>query len=204
MKYPAFFDAVSGICLIDPLAGFLGAADKGILEYRYIDAVKLAGHSCPTVASAYWVTLLALRALYPDTMPERGNIRVEFGKEFGDGVTGVIANVVGLLTGAAAEGGFKGISGAFDRRGKLIFATEITADMRFTRLDSGRTVEASVNMGSVPASPRVWLLLSKCRNGSASQEEAEEFKQLWQDRVKCLLLDHAEDAQVFNVVVFNR
>lgn len=199
MKYPAFFDAVPSIRLHDPLAEFLGAVDGGILEYRYLDAVKLAGHSCPTVASAYWMTHRALRALYPETLPERGNIRVEFGKEYSDGVTGVIANVVALLTGAAGEGGFKGIAGAFDRRDKLYFAADIPAEIRYTRLDTGQTAETVVNMQPVPASPRLWELLPKCRNGSAGAEETAEFRQLWQARVRALLLDHAEDAQVFAV-----
>lgn len=52
MHYPAFFDDVPAIRLYDPLAEFLGAVDDGVIEYRYLDAVKLAGHSCPTVASA--------------------------------------------------------------------------------------------------------------------------------------------------------
>lgn len=199
MHYPAFFDEIPVIRLYDPLAEFLGAVDDGVIEYRYLDAVKLAGHSCPTVASAYWMTHRALRALYPDGLPERGNIRVEFGKQADDGVTGVIANVVGLLTGAAADGGFKGIAGAFDRRDKLFFAAEIASDIRFTRLDTGKIVETAVNMQPVPASPRIWELLPKCRNGSASVAETSEFRQLWQERVRALLLDHAEDAQVFAI-----
>jgi len=197
MHYPAFFDDVTAIRLYDPLAEFLGAVEDGILEYRYLDAVKLAGHSCPTVASAYWMTYLALRALYPDSLPERGNIRVEFGKEADEGVTGVIANVISFLTGAAADGGFKGIAGAFDRRDKLFFAVDIASEIRFTRLDTGQTVATTVNMQPVPAAPRIWELLPKCRNGSASPAETAEFRQLWQQRVRALLLDHAEDAQVF-------
>ncbi len=199
MHYPAFFDDIPAIRLYDPLAEFLGAVDDGVIEYRYLDAVKLAGHSCPTVASAYWMTHCALRTLYPDGLPERGNIRVEFGKQADDGVTGVIANVVGLLTGAAADGGFKGIAGAFDRRNRLFFAAGIDSEIRFTRLDTGKVVEMAVNMQPVPASPRIWELLPKCRNGSASVAETSEFRQLWQERVRALLLDHAEDAQVFAI-----
>ena len=197
MHYPAFFDDVAAIRLHDPLAEFLGAVEDGILEYRYLDAVKLAGHSCPTVASAYWMTYRALRALYPDSLPERGNIRVEFAKEADDGVTGVIANVIGLLTGAAADGGFKGIGGAFDRRDKLFFAAGIASEIRFTRLDTGQAVETAVSMQSVPAAQRIWELLPKCRNGSASAAETTEFRQLWQQRVRALLLDHGEDERVF-------
>lgn len=33
--------------MYDPLAEFLGAAEGGLIEYGYADAVKLAGHSCP-------------------------------------------------------------------------------------------------------------------------------------------------------------
>jgi hypothetical protein len=202
MNYPAFFDEVPSIRLVDPLAEFLGAAEDGVMEYRYIDAVKLTGHSCPTVASAYWMTLMALQVLYPEKMPERGNIRVEFKKGHDEGVTGVIANVVGLLTGAAGEAGFKGIAGNFDRREKLYFATEIPADIRFTRLDTGQAVEITVNLAHVPASPRIMALLPKCRNSMATPAEILEFKQLWQDRVKALLLVHSSDPEVFSFVAY--
>jgi len=204
MKYPAFYDLVPGIALADPLAAFLGATEHGVIEYRYIDAVKLTGHSCPTVASAYWLTVLAIKKLYPDSTPERGNMRIEFNKHLDEGVTGVIANVAALLTGAASEDGFKGISGAFDRRDKMFFGVDIDANLRFTRLDNGRAVDARVDMSSVPASPRVMQLLAKHRAGNAGPDESSEFKQLWQDRVRRLLLNHADDEQVFSVTVVNQ
>lgn len=65
------------------------------------------------------MTLKALAHLYPDQPPERGAIRVELREDIGAGVAGVIGSVVGLITGAAAEGGFKGIGGRFVRRGLL-------------------------------------------------------------------------------------
>ena len=65
MKTPAFFDAVPTMTVADPLAEALGAADGGAIEYRYVDAVKLAGHSCPTVAGAWLMTRAALARLYP-------------------------------------------------------------------------------------------------------------------------------------------
>lgn len=45
--YPDFFDAAPVITLHDPLAQFLGAVDGGIMEYRYLDAVRLTGPSSP-------------------------------------------------------------------------------------------------------------------------------------------------------------
>ena len=52
-RFPAFFDQVPRLVVRDPLADFLGAAEGGVLDYGYADAVRMAGHSCPTVASAY-------------------------------------------------------------------------------------------------------------------------------------------------------
>ena len=116
MQTPAFFDQVPSIVLYDALAQTLGAVQDGLIEYRYLDAVKLAGHSCPTVASAYWLTYRALGTLYRGELPERGGIRVEFREDRTFGVTGVMANIVSLLTGATSDTGFKGLAGRFDRR----------------------------------------------------------------------------------------
>ena len=93
MRTPAFFDAVAPIIVIDPLAALLGAAEGGRIEYRYLDAVKLAGHSCPTVAGAWLMTRAALAHLYQDTVPERGSLRVDMQLAVDEGVTGVIASV---------------------------------------------------------------------------------------------------------------
>jgi hypothetical protein len=53
MAFPAFFDQAPVLRLHDPLAQLLGAATDGVIEYRYADAVRVAGHSCPTVAGAW-------------------------------------------------------------------------------------------------------------------------------------------------------
>ena len=197
MKYPAFFDAVPPISLYDPLAEFLGAMKDGILQYGYIDAVRLAGHSCPTVASAYWSTYKALAFLYPGATPVRGDIRVEFSQGSTSGVTGVIANVTSMLTGAMSDNGFKGIGGRFDRRKRLFFAVELAGEMRFTRLDTHQAVNVMVNLQRVPASPRLPALMASCINNTASAAETAEFRQLWQARVRGILLEHGDDPEVF-------
>lgn len=193
MSYPDFFDAVARIALYDPLAEFLGTADNGRIEYGYLDAVKLAGHSCPTVAGAYLMTRLALGRLYPDSLPVRGGIRVEFGTPQADGVTGVIAAVAGLLTGAAGEGGFKGLAGRFGRRNLLAFAAGNAAEVRFSRLDTGARVAAAYYPEAVPAPPELQALMPKMLAGAASDAERTEFGRLWQLRVKRILIDHCDD-----------
>ena len=47
MQTPVFFDQAPSITMYDALAQTLGAVQDGLIEYRYLDAVKLAGHSCP-------------------------------------------------------------------------------------------------------------------------------------------------------------
>ena len=203
MPYPAFFDTVPRIRLRDPLAGFLGAATDGLIEYGYLDAVKLAGHSCPTVASAYWLTYRALRVLYPgDALPERGAIRVAFREDRQSGVTGVIASVVTLLTGAAGDTGFKGLAGRFERRNLLSFNADIRLDIRLTRLDNGRAVGAvdlAARPGAIPAAPEMSLLMQRRLSGQASAAEEKAFAELWQDRVRRLLLEHGDDPEIFMI-----
>lgn len=204
MIYPDFFDAVPRIRLRDPLAEFLGATEGGIIEYSYLDVVKLAGHSCPTVASAYWLTRQALRALYGEELPERGGVRIEFAAGIADGVTGVIANVVSLLTGAAGAGGFKGLAGRFERRNLLAFDADIPLEIRYTRLDGRGRVDAAANPGQVPADPEMGVLIKRCVAGMADEKELRRFGDLWQDRVRRLLLDHGEDTTVYSLQMDHR
>lgn len=199
MHYPEFFDAAPVITLRDPLAEFLGAMQDGIMEYHYADVVTLAGHSCPTVASTFLMLRSGLKALYPDSVPERGAVAVGFRGESDQGVTGVMANVASFVTGATQQTGFKGLGGRFDRRGLLDFGEDIGAEMRLTRTDTGQAVEVSARMDSVPLDPRVRELLPRCLMDGGDQEALREFQTLWQDRVRRLLLEHADDPAVVQV-----
>lgn len=200
MKFPAFFDDVPRLAVRDPLAAFLGAAEDGVLEYRYADAVRLAGHSCPTVASAYVLGCRALAALYPDTLPERGGVSIRFAQEADEGVAGVIASVLTLLTGAAQEGGFKGIAGRFVRRELQHFGAGQPLALRFTRPDDGRCVDAEADLSRVPPEPDMAALMGRCVQGMADADERRRFGELWQQRVARILLEHWNDDEVFRIV----
>jgi hypothetical protein len=201
MNTPSFYNDAPKITLYDPLAEFLGAAEKGIIEYSYLDAVKLAGHSCPTVAGAWLMTRKALASLYGDELPVRGAIQVSFRDGQADGVTGVIANVVGLITGAAQTGGFKGIGGKFERRNLLHFNAGITGEIRYTRMDTEISVDTTYHPECVGPSPGMKELMQKAMMGVASAEEISRFGVLWQDRVKRILIDHADDAELITAVI---
>lgn len=183
----------------DPLAAFLGAFEEGVVEYGYVDVVKLAGHSCPTVASAYGMTRLALAALYGSQLPERGAIRVEFRQDILAGVTGVVANIVSMLTGATQDTGFKGLAGRFDRRHLMSFNADVPLEIRFTRADTGGRVDVGADLQRVAGDPDTAALMQRCLGGAASAEERARFGALWQDRVRRILLDHGDDPSVFVV-----
>lgn len=195
-RFPDFFAHAPRIVVRDPLADFLGAAEDGVVEYAYADVVKLAGHSCPTVASAFLMTRAALAALYPDALPERGGVRIELPQAAAEGVSGVIGAVVGMITGAAGEGGFHGIGTRFDRRALLAFGVSGPAQLRASRMDSGAAVSVTVRTELIPGDPRMRELLPRCLAGAATPEQAAQFRALWQGRVRRLLVEHADDPAV--------
>ena len=158
----------------------------GRIEYAYLDVVKLTGHSCPTVAGAYSATIEALSRLYPSELPERGAVSVELRDRAEDGVAGVVASVAGLITGAAAEGGFKGVGGRFQRRGLLTFGAPISADLRFTRLDNGASVEIDLR-GASPLSPDLRAALQRALSPDSSTPERQAFGKAWQARTAAML-----------------
>lgn len=138
-------------------------------------------------------------ALYPDRPPERGAIRADFRADRLSGVTGVIAGVVTLLTGATHDTGFKGLAGQFDRRKLMYFLADIADEIRFTRTDTGAAVDVRAELGNVPFAPRTPALLQKCLDGSATPDETADFRECWQARVQALLLKHGDDPTVFVV-----
>ncbi|HST29063.1 MAG TPA: hypothetical protein VLK26_11960 [Rudaea sp.] len=202
MAFPEFFAQAPRVLVHDALAQFLGAADDGLIEYGYPDAVRLAGHSCPTVAGAWLMARAALRALYPDAPAERGEIEVAMSAPEAEGTTGVVAQVFTLLTGAAADNGFHGIAGRFARSGLLSFGhSDASGIARFRRRDSGAAVRVAMDLSSITPAPQMRESMGRALAPDASVFERDAFSSAWQDRVRRLLLDHADDANVIRVAL---
>lgn len=141
MRYPQFFDTIEKIILKDDLAMTLGALEDGILEFSYLDLVKSAGHSCPTVAGAYLSALIGLKTLYKDTLPKRGEIEVYLPDPATFGVSGVIGSVLATITGATTDYGFKGLGGGqFARTNLMHFDTKIAGSVKFLRKDTQESI----------------------------------------------------------------
>ena len=203
-RFPEFCDRAPQLLMRDPLAQFLGATPDGVMAYRYQDAVKLAGHSCPTVAGAYLMVVKGLSALYGSDIPERGGIEVLMRDGRDEGTTGVIANVAMLLTGAAPETGFAGVGPMrlFGRRDLLAFGSgDERGEMLLRRRDTGAAVAVSYNPSIAPWPAEMQTLMPLAVSGRADDAQLKRFGEIWQERVEAVLTKLADDPRL--VVVEN-
>lgn len=204
MNFPAFYEQAPVVTTHDALAELLGSSERGLLEYRYADVVRVAGHSCPTVAGAFLMARAAMAALYPDGPAERGGIQVDMPAPAHHGTTGVTAQVLTLLTGAAADNGFQGIAGRHVRNGLLAFAGRHESDeVIFRRIDTGAAVSVELDVSGVPGNPQTRELLGAILRDQADDQQRAAFAAGWQQRVEKLLLQYANDPEVIRVVRLN-
>lgn len=190
-----FFSEIEPIAMIDPLAATLGVVEESDeIFYHYSEMVKFAGHSCLAVSGAFMITKIALKELYGEKTPTRGEIKVKFKGDAEVNVNGPISQVVSFITGAAGNTGFKGLSGKFNRYQLLSFdenmAPEkgVTADIKFERIDTGDKVQIAYRPGLVQKDPAMGELMPLVLSGKATEEEKARFGNLWQEGVKVVLL----------------
>lgn len=190
MTMPAFHSKVPTITMYEPLARTLGLNADGLVEYRYDDAVRVAGHSCPTVAGTWLMLWRGLNTLWPGGVPVRSGVTVHFSDALDSGVTGVMASIATLVTGAAGSGGFKGLKGNWPRRNLLSFSDPISdgAVMTMKRIDTGAGVRLNINARLVPADPQTMTLLGKALDNPEDSDAAARFAAVWQDRVERMLV----------------
>lgn len=194
-----FLKEVKPIKLKEPLAETLGAfsGEGVVLDYSFIEVVKMAGHACPTVAGAYLCCQHAIDKLYPDGIATRGEIAVTVYGDQDEGVYGVIGQVFSFLTGAAPDSGFKGLGYKFKRKDLLKYNPQkIDPEamcFEFKRLDNNKTVLVKFYPSRIPSTPekgkRMGELLEKVIWEAAKPEESAEFKRLWTEKVRSMLLE---------------
>ena len=193
----SFFGDVEPIAMRDSLASTLGAIDDDEpIYYSYQDCVKLAGHACASVSSAFRLTQLALKELYGDETPVRGNIEVRFAGGREAGANGPIGQVIQFITGAAIETGFHGLGGKH-ARANLFEYDENYGDghgilVEFTRIDTGEKVEVRANPSMIPMTDEEQSYseyMPGVIHGSATPEEREKFYLYWQGKNKKILLE---------------
>ncbi len=184
MEYPGFFDEIEVIVLKDELTKFLGVNKDGLIEITYLDIVKMAGHSCPTVGGAYLMALKALKALYPGEIPKRGEIKVALRKSPTNDNAGVEGSVFSNITAATTDSGFGGLAaGKFNRRNLLFYNAPIDTDIRFTRLDTNKQIGINYHPEKVVNPGRI---LMSAIGPDATAEDKKAFPKRFQEMVKTL------------------
>ena len=66
----------------------------------------------------------------------------------------------------------------------MAFEKEINSSVRFTRLDTLKSVDVFYDISSISFNPKMQTLMQKAISKQASKEELKEFGMLWQNRVE--------------------
>ncbi len=76
--WPEFYSQAPEILIIDPIAVMAGSMPEGsnMLTIKLTDVALYSGRICPSMAAGYMLTKMAMDALYPNSIPQRGQIRV--------------------------------------------------------------------------------------------------------------------------------
>ena len=188
-----YIAAVPPILMQDPFLELYGQVDQPV-PYYYSDAVKMAGHSCGAVAGAWTITRKALRTLYPDATPVRGHIRVTMPGAEDEWFIGVFGRVISLITGAEAKTGFPGaeFGDAYNRRNLMVYTdtSQGTPPPKmqwiFERIDTRQKVAVRFDLTKVqpPATPTFREMSTQVATGKASAEDAAQWRQDWNERVR--------------------
>jgi hypothetical protein len=179
----------------DPVAEALGVIESGDpFVITYTDAVKEAGHSCPTASGAYRIVQLGLDALYPDDYPVRSEIEVQAAGPRDDAAYGVMSRIISYVTGATDDDGFSGLAGGYGGRRDLLRFDVFDPDtaeptFRFRRTHTDETVEVTYHVSDVPDGGPAIGNLQGILDGSASDQQREAFADAWHRRVQVVLSD---------------
>ncbi|NGZ25850.1 MAG: hypothetical protein G8345_03050 [Magnetococcales bacterium] len=179
------------IVLHDALGELLGAGD-GCFRYTFDDVVKLSGHACPTAAGAFLLVVRALPLIYGDEMPQRGDIEVIVHGDEEEGVNGPISQILTLLTGAAAENGFRGLAGRYGRKGLLRFVPQThgrQVSFTFKSISRNRSVTMAYSPESIPPDPDMSQWMHLALGNTPDAQARHRFAQAWRGRVERILAD---------------
>jgi formylmethanofuran dehydrogenase subunit E len=190
--WPEFYDQSPVIQIIDPMAVLVGSMPEGsnMLTIKLADVALYSGHICPSMASGYMLTKIALDTLYPGSTPERGQIRVAAM------AASDLVDVASYITGARAFYGRDEINA-----GDLVIDPALNPKqggkyvMVFQRKDTGKAVKAVFDKFKlIPPEQvkEVKVFLEKMLAGKALPQEKEEKWAQLQGLVKKVLLETPE------------
>ena len=171
--WPEFYSQSPEILIIDPMAVVVGSMPEGsnMITINLTDVAIYSGHICPSMAAGYMLTKKAMDALYPNSIPQRGQIRVSAM------AASDLMDVASYITGARAFYGRDEIN-AYDlvvdpslkpkQRGQYV--------MVFQRKDTGKAVKAVYDKFKLIPEKKVKevkVFLNKILTGKALPQEKE-------------------------------
>ncbi len=192
-----YFAKVQPISMCDPLTSVLGAVeDDELIHYSYTDCIKVAGHACPSVSTAFQLTKIALKELYGEEIPVRGNLKVRFGGDREMGANGPIGQIIQFLTGASIETGFHGLGGNYSRFNLFEYDETLNdgpgLTVEFKRIDTGEIISVQADPSMIPLTPgeqRYASYMPGVIQGTATAEEREKFYLFWHGKNRKILLE---------------
>jgi len=196
-QWSALYDQAPTILIREPRGVIKGSLpeDRNIIQIRLTDVAKYTGHVCAGIASGYMMTHLALQVLYPESIPERGQIRIA-GSALKEPVC-----VAAYITGADPHG-HEGNDMVIDP--SLSTGKPGDVVMVFQRKDTGKSVKTifhKFNLVPPDTARKIKnLVYHKIPEGRASYAEKEYVRKTVQSYVKKVILDTPED--VIEIVIF--
>ncbi len=164
---------------------------KSIIYFDVYDVIKLRGHICPGSLAGFLMTKKAMKKLYPDSLPVRGNMEIKASSPSGPVDIAVILTRSGehaLLTPKPHD--------FFDTSLKSNKGLVIV----FKRKDTGKSVKATFEKPKVIASlgsekaKEFSSLEFKTNAHKATKEEIVKFGKLVQEAVAKMLADDGNSA----------
>ena len=187
-----FYDLAPVIRIVDPMPNLVGSVVDGrnTLTIRLTDVALYYGHVCPAFASGYMITSTALAALYPDSVPVRGQIRVAASAPNG------IFDLASYITGARAFYGRHKINAhdlAVDPSLKSEKPTEFV--IVFQRKDTGKAFRVAFDKAQLISAEQQEAFKSfqqMVLEGTASEQQKRETWAQIQAIVRTVLVDTPE------------
>lgn len=185
-NWPDIYKQTGSIRISDPMASLVGSLPHGkeVIEISLIDVAKYTGHVCPGVYSGFIMTRQALQKLFPNSVPQRGTIKLKanYGHD--------LLDVAAYITGARTTFGRGEIN-----QGDILLDKSLGTDRSkkiivFMRKDNGRQIKATFDSNAImDPSKRASMKqkMMKVLTGKASDKLKKQVAQTVQEKIKALM-----------------
>lgn len=186
-----FYRDVPPVKMEEPLGVMVGSlsADNPFISISISDVGLYTGHICPGVAAGFKATALALKSLYGDKTPVRGEIRVAINKPSD------LLDVVSYITGARAFYGRDEVNHNDIVVDKTLGGGKGKIILLFQRKDTGKSVKVifdKTKLFKPMMMKNIKRMKKKVMEGRASKKQKKRLETNLQKKVKQILFNLPE------------